>query len=131
MIKLVKLANIDHIWRKMKNRIFTLLILIILVASACSGSNGGASQTSDTIPTTSPPTTAASENLSTTQDEVENIDPGSTEKNTSGLVSECTLVSSSREENSEQAEIFAVTEDDWVLGPDDAAVTLIEYGDFQ
>lgn len=115
----------------MKNRIFILLVLIILVASACSGSSGGAPQTSDTTPTTSLPKTATSESLSPTQVEVENIDPGSTEKNTSGLVSECTLVSSSSEENSEQAEIFAVTEDDWVLGPDDAAVTLIEYGDFQ
>lgn len=48
-----------------------------------------------------------------------------------GQISECTLVSSIPDPPQEYAELFAVTEDDWVIGPADAAITLIEYGDFQ
>jgi hypothetical protein len=47
------------------------------------------------------------------------------------LESECTLVSSLPDPPQEYAEVFAVTPDDWVLGPEDAAITIIEYGDFQ
>jgi len=47
------------------------------------------------------------------------------------LVSECTLVSALPEPPQEYAELFAVAQNDWVVGPEDAAVTLIEYGDFQ
>lgn len=49
----------------------------------------------------------------------------------SGLQSECTLVSSLPDPSQENAEIFAVRQDDWVLGPENAAITLVEYGDFQ
>jgi hypothetical protein len=47
------------------------------------------------------------------------------------LESGCTLVSSLPDPAQEYAEVFAVTSDDWTLGPQDAAITLIEYGDFQ
>ncbi|MBC8505557.1 MAG: hypothetical protein ISR58_00545 [Anaerolineales bacterium] len=47
------------------------------------------------------------------------------------LVSECTLVSSPMSPESQYAELFAVTDDDWVSGPDDAALTIVEYGDYQ
>ncbi len=48
-----------------------------------------------------------------------------------GLESECTLVSSLPDPPQEYADLFAVTRDDWVVGPEDASITLIEYGDFQ
>ena len=45
--------------------------------------------------------------------------------------SECTVVSSQSETSQELLDLFSVHENDWVIGPEDAAVTLIEYGDFQ
>ncbi len=47
------------------------------------------------------------------------------------LVSECTIVSSSMESESPYVELFGVTEADWVSGPDTAALTIVEYGDYQ
>ncbi len=47
------------------------------------------------------------------------------------FVSECTLVSSLPEAPSEFAELFGVTAGDWVDGPETAALTIVEYGDFQ
>ena len=42
----------------------------------------------------------------------------------------CTVVSRSQEED-EESLVPAVGDDDWSQGSDDAAVTFIEYGDFQ
>jgi len=47
------------------------------------------------------------------------------------LVSECTVVSSLPGPDDEIPDVFAVKEEDWVIGPEDAAITIIEYGDFQ
>ncbi len=47
------------------------------------------------------------------------------------LVSECTVVSALPDPPAQYAELFAVQDDDWVAGPTDAAITIIEYGDFQ
>ena len=44
---------------------------------------------------------------------------------------ECTLVSDLPEAPAELVEIFGVKENDWVQGPDTAAVTFVEYSDFQ
>ncbi|MBM3144771.1 MAG: hypothetical protein FJ010_07335 [Chloroflexi bacterium] len=49
----------------------------------------------------------------------------------SGLVSECTIVSSPMDPESPFEEFFAVTETDWVSGPETATLTIVEYGDFQ
>ena len=44
---------------------------------------------------------------------------------------ECTLVSNGSNAPAELVAIFGVTEDDWVHGPETAAVTIVEYSDFQ
>ena len=49
----------------------------------------------------------------------------------SGVQMECTLVSDQPDAPAEFVEIFGVTEDDWVKGSKTAAVTFVEYGDFQ
>jgi hypothetical protein len=45
--------------------------------------------------------------------------------------SECTLVSSISEPSAEYVSLFSPTEDDWIKGPETAAVTIVEYGDYQ
>ena len=73
------------------------------------------------IPPTEEPATATAD-LQDTQGK------GSSSAN---LKMECTLVSSQPEAPSEYAAIFSVKENDWVKGPDSAALTIVEYGDFQ
>ena len=48
-----------------------------------------------------------------------------------GTQMECTLVSDQPEVPAELEAIFGVTEDDWAVGPENAAVTFVEYSDFQ
>jgi hypothetical protein len=48
-----------------------------------------------------------------------------------GMQMECTLVSDQPDAPAEFVEIFGVNEKDWIKGPDTAAVTFVEYGDFQ
>ena len=48
-----------------------------------------------------------------------------------GSQMECTLVSDQPEAPAEYVAIFGVTESDWVKGPETAAVTIVEYSDFQ
>jgi hypothetical protein len=44
----------------------------------------------------------------------------------------CTVVSTMPEPDAAQADLFPpVTDDDWSFGPSDAAVTILEYSDFQ
>jgi len=47
------------------------------------------------------------------------------------LVSECTIVSAPMDPESPYADLFAVTDDDWISGPETAALTIVEYGDYQ
>ena len=44
---------------------------------------------------------------------------------------ECTLVGDQPAAPAELVAIFEVKEDDWVQGPETAAVTIVEYSDFQ
>jgi len=48
-----------------------------------------------------------------------------------GAQMECTLVSDQPDAPAEFVAIFGVTENDWVEGPETAAVTIVEYSDFQ
>ena len=48
-----------------------------------------------------------------------------------GFSSECTLVSSLNDAPPEFETLFEVTDDDWVDGLDTAALTIVEYSDFQ
>lgn len=59
------------------------------------------------------------------------VEPVSTETVAGEFTSQCTLVSSALDAPEEYAQLFGVTERDWVYGPETAALTIVEYGDFQ
>ena len=122
-----------------------LLVLVLLTLTGCIGAEKVQVETptgtSTEVVVESLPTEiveAAPQDEEGSQDEGEEVegegeDVEDEASQVSGdqLVSECTLVSSLPDPPQEYAELFSVQEDDHVLGPEDAAITLIEYGDFQ
>ena len=112
----------------MKPQTVILLVVTLLLVAACAP----AVEVSEEIPVvnteSSPPPTAPIPAPTETKETVIEPTPQATGIE---LASDCTLVSSLPEPPQEYAGIFDVQEDDWVKGPEDAAVTLIEYGDFQ
>ena len=112
-----------------------VLVLVLVPLTACSGSleDQDVALTIDVneiIPTETIEVETVVEVVVPTATE-ETLEPEITPELVVNLESECTLVSSLPDPPQEYAEIFSVTEDDWVIGPEDALVTLIEYGDFQ
>jgi len=116
----------------MRKSILFLLLLISLLFAACSNTNLETAVVTDAIQATSSPDPENPKpSLSSKNQGQEGANDTSGDQSETGLVSECTLISSSKDQDSDQADFFTVTEDDWTFGPEDAAVTLIEYGDFQ
>lgn len=125
----------------MKRKVLYLLVLMVFVLAACRGAEPVASEREagsdvveapvedvvESLPAEAPevePTVV--EEINAPETEVEVVDSTAAE-----LVSECTLVSALPDAPDGFAEIFSVAETDWFVGPEDAAITLIEYGDFQ
>ena len=123
-----------------------LLVLILLSASILLAGCSTAEQTptvdeaapaAEAQPTESPPTEAPptkappTEAASTESEPADSADSGKASSVAAGAQMECTLVSDQPDIPAELAAIFGVTEDDWSKGPETAAVTIVEYGDFQ
>ena len=116
----------------MRKRFLGLLVLIVLLLSACSAAEQvPASETS--TPTAEPqPTQTAiikEDPTETSPTETAASAPGGISKGRAEM--ECTLVSDQPDAPAEYVAIFGVKENDWVKGPENAAVTFVEYGDFQ
>ena len=114
----------------MFKKIFTLSLLLIVTLAACQssttsptalpGTEEDSSQASQGDPATdTPPLPDASPNSSTGEAEIQGE-------------STCTVVSRQPTPGpTEQSIVPPVSASDWTHGPDDAKVTIIEYGDFQ
>ena len=106
----------------MIKRLLVPLMLIPLLLAACSGTQP-ATVVEDAAPAVAAPP------------EAEPIQPDPTATSApqvaTGPEMECTLVSNGSDAPAELVAIFGVTEDDWVQGPETAAVTIVEYSDFQ
>jgi hypothetical protein len=129
------LSNIMEIL--MNKRLLVFLIFTAFLLAACSSSAGTPASEAPSLPDESRPTETAAQKP--TVEELPTATPAdeTTEVESKGSISasgtkmECTLVSDQPDVPAEYAAIFGVTEDDWVLGPDTAALTIVEYGDFQ
>ena len=124
----------------MTKRLIVFLIFALFLLSACSGAEQvTVTETSETHADSQPAEAANSEDDETTEavpteiepTEAAVLDSGGGSVSASGLQMECTLVSDQPDAPAEFVAIFGVTEDDWAKGPETAAVTFVEYGDFQ
>jgi hypothetical protein len=122
----------------MKTTKFIFWVLILLTLTACVGAEKVQVETPmvtaeeeilEDLPTET--ATAAPQEEESPTDEPEDVEAEAIQPSGEQLASECTLVSSLPDAPDEYAELFSIQDNDWVSGSDDAAITLIEYGDFQ
>lgn len=123
----------------MPKRLLVFLILTLFLLAACSGAEQASISEAPAPEAPPQPTEVAPTAVEPTQPEPTQPEP--TEASASegggamvpavGSQMECTLVSDQPEAPAELVAIFGVTENDWVKGPETAAVTIVEYSDFQ
>ena len=112
-------------------RLLIPLILFTLILAACQSSTPVATEITgetETIQNTEAPTNTV----------VNSETPQETAPSTEEVVSTdspppgCTVISPKPTPGPTQQSLFPPAgEEDWITGPDDAAITIIEYGDFQ
>lgn len=114
----------------MRKPIPLVLIMLALVLAACQAQ---ATPPNTALPTT-PPAGATSTGAPVASPEVEQpttpANPAVTEMVGPEAPPGCTVVSQANS-SPEDSPFPQVSEKDWVQGPEDAYVTIIEYGDFQ
>ena len=111
----------------MVKKIVVLMIVLSVFMVSCSSANTEL----PTDPTTGSP--VETEAASTEPAELPEVSPTSESgQATEQAEANCTVVSRQPTPGpTEQSLVPAVSDEDWTHGSDDAAVTLIEYGDFQ
>lgn len=121
----------------MIKRLSIILLLMSLVLAACQGSTPVVESETEAVSVTESPATLAPTSTSTkeVQPTEEPTSSPTSAKEASGESlppAGCTVVSPQPTPGPTQRSIFPpVSEDDWVQGPEDAYVTIIEYADFQ
>jgi len=115
----------------MKKRLLIFALLLTFLLAACGGV-----ETSQGVTPTSPPPESTAETVDPGTDPIATNEPIKVGESTvpepmTTLGNGCTLTSSEPEASEEYALLFGVTENDWVKGPETAALTIVEYGDFQ
>jgi hypothetical protein len=122
----------------MTKRLIVFLILALFLLGACSGAEQVAVSENSETNTESQPTEAVfseDEPTEAVPTEIKPTEAAASDSGSgvsiSGVQMECTLVSDQPDAPAEFVELFGVTEDDWAKGSETAAVTFVEYGDFQ
>lgn len=116
----------------MLKKLLVPLLILPLIVAACGGEQPAlleeaAAAVADTASEAQPTTTPAEEATPVATEEIAAV----VETVAVEFTSECTLVSSALDAPEEYAQLFGLTERDWVYGPETAALTIVEYGDFQ
>ncbi len=115
----------DGLKNLMIKKIVTLLLISVVFLVAC--------QSAPASPTEADPAQIVEDAPSTELPPLPEVSPTPATEQTGNLgEANCTVVSSQPEPGpTEQSIVSAVSEADWVHGPEDAEITIIEYGDFQ
>ncbi len=115
----------DGLKNLMMKKIVTLLLILVVFLVAC--------QSAPASPTEADPAQIGEDAPSTELPPLPEVSPTPATEQTGNLGgANCTVISSQPEPGpTEQSIVSAVSEEDWVHGPEDAEVTIIEYGDFQ
>jgi hypothetical protein len=120
-----------------------LLLMTMLLLAACSSTVQSPSAEAPATQADAPeaealPTAAQPSEAQPSEAQPVQVEPTETtaaksggDGSAAGTQMECTLVSDQPEVPAELEAIFGVTEDDWAVGPESAAVTFVEYSDFQ
>lgn len=106
----------------MRKRFAILLMLIPLLMAACTPAETPTIEEAPATELAAPPATESAKPAPTAK-------PVSQGPAAPGM--ECTLVGDQEAAPAELVAIFGVTADDWAQGLDTAAVTIVEYSDFQ
>lgn len=128
----------------MKKSIYLFTLAIFLSLAACqSNGSGSATPTIDesatatvSVPIVNPPTLETPDTTPVgTANQGSNEGAGNETFNpdmTGQPMPGCTLATLISKPNPTEVSLFKpVTDQDWAIGPEDAAVTIVEYGDFQ
>ena len=115
-----------------------LFLMTMLLLAACSSAAQSPAAEAPATQADAPETETQATEVQPTEAQPAEIEPTETEAaksggdgSAAGTQMECTLVSDQPEVPAELEAIFGVTADDWVVGSDSAAVTFVEYSDFQ
>ena len=106
--------------------IFVSILMLAILMTACGGESPTPSEQATVTETVTQPPAAPTEAPATSTEESPEVETVS-----GPFGSECVLASSVPEPPAEFVERFGPKEDDWSIGPEDATITIIEYGDFQ
>ena len=120
----------DGLKNLMIKKIVTLLLILVVFLVACQSAPASTTEASSTE---ADPAQIGENAPSTELPPLPEVSPTPATEQTGNLGdANCTVVSSQPEPGpTEQSIVSAVSEADWVHGPQDAEVTIIEYGDFQ
>lgn len=107
----------------MPKYILLILIVIALGLSACQGQSPASPTTVSPTSAMPPTATQAAQAITSTE---------TVEQSLAAAPPGCTVISPPNTPGPTEQSVFPpVSENDWVIGPENAEITLIEYSDFQ
>ena len=118
----------------MIKRLFFITILLTLVLTACRGASPTVTEDTPPVEETATATVVEQTQEPVPTEEIFSPSPTTSEVDT-GTVSSppgCTVVSPiTGPDPTPESPFPPVSDDDWVVGPEDATITFVEYSDFQ
>lgn len=125
------MPKLYRLWREEMRRLLIPLILFTLILAACQSSTPVATEITsetETVQNTAAPTHTIVNTEIPRETEPPTEEVASTDSPPPG----CTVISPKPTPGPTQQSLFPPAgEEDWITGPNDAAITIIEYGDFQ